>query len=127
MKYYIASSFKNIELVHAVAHGLNQKGCDNTYDWTRSQAADLEDLQAIGLREEKAVTNSDVFILILPAGKGANTELGLALAMKKDIYLYATNSDVWDVDKTSTFYHLPNVKIVDSDMSTLISKILEVH
>ncbi|MYV17905.1 group-specific protein [Lactobacillus rossiae] len=125
MNYYIASSFAHISLVREVAARLDQSGCQNVYDWTVNEANTLEALQKIGIHEKMAVMSCDVFIMIYPAGKGANTELGLALAANRKIYIYATNHDIWNVAKTSTFYQLPEVTIVSDSIAKLTALVLD--
>ena len=124
MKYYIASSFANIHTVREVAARLDQSGCQNIYDWTASSVDNLEDLKKIGIHEKAAVMNCEVFIMIYPAGKGANTELGLALATNKKIVIYAMNHDILDVAKTSSFYQLPEVTVVFGSITELTSLVL---
>lgn len=94
------------------------------YDWTTSKVTDLEDLKKIAIREKAAVMNCDVFIMIYPAGKSSNTELGLALAANRKIFIYATNHDILDVAKTSSFYQLPEVTVVFGNVTERTSLVL---
>ncbi|MEW9675398.1 nucleoside 2-deoxyribosyltransferase [Lentibacillus sp. L22] len=109
MNFYIASSFANKELVRYVALKLTVKGYKHTYDWTiNQQAIDMKTLKVIGEAEKRAIAACDIFILLLPAGKGSHTELGLALALEKDIYIYSPENAEGDL--AISFYYVDGVK-----------------
>jgi nucleoside 2-deoxyribosyltransferase len=110
MKFYVASSFKNIDKVRYVSEQLKNKGYIHTYDWTKNERAlTVEELKQIGQKEMKAVIESDFIVILLPAGKGSHIELGIALGLNKKVILYSPNDEVNDFAKTSTFYHLSEV------------------
>lgn len=124
MKFYIASSFKNIDNVRKVAQQLKSRGCIQTYDWTvHSGNTTLLELAEIGQMEKEAVLHAEVFIIMLPAGKGSHVELGLALGARKTIFLYAANEDFNDIETTSTFYQLPEVHKINGTLDDLVSRI----
>jgi hypothetical protein len=111
MKFYIASSFKNIDAVRYVSEKLKSKGFIHTYDWTRNErASTIEQLKVIGQREKEGVMEAEFLIVLLPAGKGSHIEFGIALGQGKKIYLYSPNDNVNNFETTSTFYHLPEVE-----------------
>ncbi|MDQ0971366.1 nucleoside 2-deoxyribosyltransferase [Neobacillus niacini] len=111
MKFYIASSFKNIEKVRYVSKKLKDKGFIHTYDWTLNEnVTTLEELKAIGQKEKNAVIEADFVVVLLPAGKGSHIELGIAIGNGKKIYLYSPNNEVDNIETTSTFYHLPEIE-----------------
>ncbi|WP_409291899.1 group-specific protein [Peribacillus sp. SCS-37] len=112
MKFYIASSFKNIGLVRKLAGELRAENHIHTYDWTKnSRAASFSELKRIGEEEKQAVWESDVFILILPGGKGSHIELGMAIGQGKQIWLYSPPDDAsFSPENSSTFYHLSEVQ-----------------
>jgi nucleoside 2-deoxyribosyltransferase len=113
MKFYVASSFKNIETVRNVSERLKSKGFTHTYDWTQNKrASKMEQLREIGQKEKNAVIEADFIIILLPAGKGSHIELGIALGQGKRIYLYSPNEEVNNLETTSTFYHLTEVENV---------------
>ncbi|GAB2556087.1 nucleoside 2-deoxyribosyltransferase [Gracilibacillus alcaliphilus] len=123
--FYVASSFKNIDKVREVSHSMKRKRFIQTYDWTlHSRAATVADLQAIGHAEKEAVTEADIIIVILPAGKGSHIELGMAIAQGKQIYLYDTDQQVNNMASTSTFYHLPDITLVTGSVDQLIEKVI---
>ena len=125
MKFYVASSFQNKEIVRIVSEKLMKNGWHHTYDWTQNnRACSLEALQKIGMLEKQAVAESDVVIVILPGGKGNHIERGIAIAWQKRTFLYSPNFDSLDMETTSTFYHLPEVQICAGSVEELISHIL---
>ena len=111
MKYYLSSSFENREMAHVASYLLNHNNFIHTYDWTQNEkAATFEELRFVGEKEREGILEADFFILFLPAGKTSHTELGMALALKKRIYIYSPNEDIYDLDKTSNLYFLPEVR-----------------
>lgn len=93
MKFYIASGFQNKHLVRFVSSQLKEVGWQHTYDWTKNErATNREQLQKIGEEEQEAIREADVFLLILEGGNGSHTELGMAIALEKKIYIYITRA-----------------------------------
>lgn len=121
MKFYIASSFQNKYLVTEVATKLRVAGWKHTYDWTKNKkATNAAKLQEIGEAEKQAIEESDVFLLLLDGGNGSHTELGMALAWNKKIYMYHENNPL-----QTTFYHLPEVNVFRGEIDDFVSHILE--
>lgn len=122
MNFYIASSLQNKDLVQYVGLKLSSEGYKQTYDWTLNQRATTEThLHRIGTLEKNAIQACDIFILLLPAGKGSHVELGMALALKKHIYIYA--AEKMDPATASTFYFVDGVKRIDGEIDKLIGSI----
>lgn len=125
-KFYVASSFKNLESVRYVARQLVKKGFIYTYDWTKNErASTFEDLKVIGTEEKNAVLESDLLIVLIPAGKGSHIELGIALGQGKKIYLYSPDDQINHFETTSTFYHLPEVEKCIGTIDELIETVVE--
>ncbi|WP_079504647.1 group-specific protein [Mesobacillus jeotgali] len=125
-KFYVASSFKNIEAVRYISRQLVERGYLHTYDWTRNdRASTFEDLTEIGQREKAAVMEADFLLVLLPAGKGSHIELGIALGLGKRIYLHSPDGEVNHLETTSTFYHLPEVRKCIGSMEELIFEVME--
>jgi hypothetical protein len=123
-KFYVASSFQNVDIVRFVSGQLKKMGYVHTYDWTKNKrASTIEDLKEIGQEEKIAVMAADFLIVLLPAGKGSHIELGIALGQGKKIYLYSDNNEVRNFEITSTFYHLPEVDIVIGTIDELLKKV----
>lgn len=113
MKFYIASSFANIKKVREAAGLLKAQGFEQTYDWTENtRASSIEDLKRIGQLEREAVCEADFLVVLLPAGKGSHIELGIAAGQGKPVYLLSESEEFFEFDVTSTFYYLPEVKIL---------------
>ncbi|OMF37561.1 group-specific protein [Paenibacillus sp. FSL H8-0548] len=111
MKFYIASSLKNIENVRQVAEKLKARGFQQTYDWTTHSNIDsLSKLRKIGQEEVTGVLDADVVIVMIPAGKGSHVELGIALGAGKKIYLYSSTNELNEIGNTCTFYHVEAVQ-----------------
>lgn len=120
-KFYVASSFKNIDKVRYVSEKLRNKGYIQTYDWTKNKrATTLENLKTIGQYEKQAVIEADFIVVLLPAGKGSHIEFGIALGQGKRIFLYSLSEEV---ETASTFYHLPEVEICTGTIDDLITLI----
>lgn len=126
MKFYVASSFKNIPMVRAVSESLRSSGHHLTYDWTQNErASTATDLERIGQEERKAILEADVVIVLLPGGKGSHVELGLALALEKSIYLYSEAP--LSMSESTTFYHLPEVRHVTGTLDEFLLLIKSLH
>ena len=111
LKFYVASSFQNINQVRAITNELAQMGWQLAYDWTLNNRADsINDLQRIGVLEKTAIEDSELVLIVLPGGKGTHVELGLAIAGKKKIILYSPDYKILDVECSTTFYHLPEIE-----------------
>lgn len=128
-KFYVASSFRNIDAVRYVAAHLKSIGYVHTYDWTKNDQLkkekkfSLEDLRDIGQREKEAVLASDLIVVIMPGGKGTHIELGIALGHGKRIVLYSPDGAIDNFETTSTFYHLPEVEKCCGTLDDLIKKL----
>jgi nucleoside 2-deoxyribosyltransferase len=110
LKFYIASSRNNKEIVRYVAKKLEQEGFIHTYDWTKNGNVDsYDELKQIGEEEIQAVKAADFLVLLMPAGVGSHVELGIALGLGKRIYLYTSDHELFDINKTSTFYFVKGV------------------
>lgn len=126
MKFYIASSFAKQEMVKRLSRMLIEQGHEQTYDWTlNNRAENTEALAAIGQLEKAAVLESDLFFILLPAGKGSHIELGLALAAEKKVFLFSEEAAVYDFSATTTFYHLPEVERVIGTLDDLMKFVAE--
>ncbi|MCP1125159.1 group-specific protein [Bacillus sp. 3103sda1] len=119
MKFYITSTFTNKPLVRP--NKLKQAGWIHTYDWTKNEKATSGlQLRDIGKAEKQAVRDADVFLLLLDRGKESYTEFGMALAWDEKVYLYSENHSL-----DTTFYHLPEVHIVEGSIEEFIQQVLE--
>jgi len=128
MKFYVASGLQNKEIVRMVSVKLKQHGWHHTYDWTLNERVDsLEELHRIGTLEQQAVDEADVVVVLFPGGKGTHIELGMAIALKKKIFLYDSSGEVMNAPTTCTFYHLPEITICTGSIDDLIAIVLNKH
>lgn len=123
-KFYIASSFTNIEKVRELSSFLQNKGLAQNYDWTQNErAATLGDLKEIGEKELAAVLEADFLVVLLPGGKGSHIEFGIALGQGKKIFLYSENDEMNNFETTTTFYHVNNVEKIIGSLEDLVNRI----
>lgn len=124
MKFYIASSLRNIEQVREVSKRLKNIGYIHTYDWTVNEnITTLEELRVIGKKEKNAVIGADIVVVLLPAGKGSHIELGIAIGNSKQVYLYSSDKEIDNIETTSTFYHLPEIEKCFGTLDELVETI----
>ena len=112
MNFYVGSGMKNCELVNYYAEKLIEKGWNQTYDWVKNVNEDvsIDDMREYAKLEKQGVAGADVVIIILPAGRGAHVELGMALALEKKLFLCAQAEDEFSLENTVAFYELPCVE-----------------
>ena len=88
-------------------------GWVHTYDWTIDISAkekSIDFLKEIGQKEYTGVKNADIIIVLTPQGGGTHTELGMAIAFNKKIYVCHNDDTYFKYDdNTSPFYWLPQI------------------
>lgn len=111
MNFYIGSGMKNCELVNYYSKILEEKGWKHTYNWAKNINGDetIKDLIEYSKLEQQGIIDSDVVIILLPAGKGTHIELGMALALNKKIFLCSETKEEFNIKNTVNFYQLPNI------------------
>lgn len=111
MNFYVGSGMKNCELVDYYAEKLIEKGWHQTYNWVKNINDDvsIEDMIKYAKLEKQGVMDSDVIVILLPAGRGAHIELGMALALNKKLFLCSSTEEEFTIENTVAFYELPNV------------------
>lgn len=111
VKFYIGSGMKNCELVNYYAKILKENGWNQTYNWVEKINSDvsIEDMTEYAKSESLGIVNSDVVIILLPAGRGAHIELGMALALDKKVFLCSETKEEFNIENTVAFYGLPNI------------------
>ncbi len=111
MKFYIGSGLKNYKLVNYYAKILKENGLEETYNWVKNIKNDItkKDLEKYAKEETQAIVNSDIIIILLPAGRGTHVELGMALALNKKIFLCSETNEEFNIKNTVAFYELPNI------------------
>lgn len=127
MKFYIGSGFKNCDLVNYYSKALERRGWKHTYNWAKDIKSDetIEDLIEYAELEKKGIIDSDVVIILLPAGRGTHIELGMALALNKKIYLCSSDGKDFEIENTVNFYQLPNMIKLVGDADNIIEEIIK--
>jgi len=69
----------------------------------------IEDLIEYSELEQQGIIDSDVVIILLPAGRGTHIELGMALALNKRIFLCSETKEEFSIENTVNFYQLPSI------------------
>lgn len=128
MNFYVGSGMKNCELVNCYAEKLIEKGWYQTYDWVKNVNEDvsIDDMREYAKLEKQGVADADVVIIILPAGRGAHIELGMALALGKKLFLCAQKEDEFSLENTVAFYELPSVEKLIGTPEENIAEIIKV-
>lgn len=111
MKFYIGSGMKNCELVNYYSKILKENGWQQTYDWVQNVNDDvnIDDMSEYASLEKQGIVDSDVVIILLPAGRGAHIELGMAIALGKKIFLCSSTKEEFSLENTVAFYELPDI------------------
>lgn len=125
MKFYIGSGLKNAKVVNEFSEKLKAHGWEHKYNWTENNLENesIEDLIEYATLEQKAIEESDVVIIILPAGRGTHVELGMAIALNKKIYLYSNNKEEFDIENTVAFYQIPSIQKIIGDIDYAVNEI----
>lgn len=100
MKFYIGSGMKNCELVNYYSKVLKENGWEQTYDWVKNvnDDVDINDMVEYAKLEKQGIADSDVVIILLPAGRGAHIELGMALASNKKLFLCSATQEEFSIE-----------------------------
>lgn len=131
--YYAASGLENAPAVATFHTRMRAAGWQPTYDWTlhgnvRGQGP--EKMAEVAAAEIDGVARADVVIVLLPGGRGTHVELGAALALKKPLIIYSSDSATFaDGDQTIAFYHHTLVhRTVDTEtLPSAAGALLEAH
>lgn len=109
VKFYVASRLENTELVQKVIDALQARNASCTYDWTQagSVTGSIGDLADVARDERDGVELADFVIVLLPGGRGTHVELGMAIALKKQVLIWSADPAlIGTTSATSAFYHL---------------------
>ncbi len=132
MKFYIASKLSNADMVDRLAGYLKDGMWEQTYDWT-AHGSVQEETQAVKERvaraETKGVLDADVFILLLPGGRGTHVELGLAIIACEHIFVWADEPENFKCSEgyECSFYYHPKVRKILCAFDELAEKLLELE
>lgn len=126
MKVYIATTYSNRARQKQIARMLlDQLGIGQTHDWTTFGAMTPDRIEeAIELErlEEQGIRDADALILILPSAKGSQTELGIAIGLRKPIFILVDRSTdlVSEDGRFCVFHHRPANTIVYSGQQLML-------
>ena len=129
MKFYVGSGMKNCELVNYYARLLKENGWEQTYDWVKNISDDISrnDMIKYASLESQGIVDADVVIMLLPGGRGAHIELGMAMALNKKIFLCSTTKEEFSIENTVAFYELPKITQLVGNADDNVKKILELQ
>ena len=129
MKFYIGSGMKNWELVNNYAKLLKENGWEQTHDWVKNISDDISrnDMIKYASLESQGIIDSDVVIILLPAGRDAHIELGMALALNKEVFLCSVTNEEFNIENTVAFYELSKVTQLVGNADDNVKKILKLH
>lgn len=127
MKFYVGSGMKNCEDVNKYAIMLKENGWEQTYDWVKNVSDDVsrDDMIKYASLEQDGVARADVVIILLPAGRGAHIELGMAMALNKRIFLCSTMKEEFNIENTVAFYELSQITQLVGNVDDNVEKILK--
>ncbi len=107
---YVASGLKNYAQVIEIQKRLAGYGLEIAFDWAscykRSVDSGIpeseEEKKKLAVLEVEGVRCCDILFLILPSGRGANIEFGIAVGCWKKIVVFSPSEEL-DI----SFYKLP--------------------
>lgn len=121
MRFYIASTLENAEMVRWFAGQLKSWGWQQTYDWTVHGPVQGPLLAETAEKELSGVKEADIVFVLFPAKRGTHVELGAAIALKKKIILWAQSEEELFLDgRTCAFYHSKGVARIIGDRNVLL-------
>lgn len=121
MRFYIASTLENAEMVRWFAGKLKSWGWQQTYDWTVHGPVQGPLLAETAEKELSGVKEADIVFVLFPAKRGTHVELGAAIALKKKIILWAESEEELFLDgRTCAFYHSKGVARIIGDRNALL-------
>lgn len=116
MKFYIASKLENAARVRQLAETLKSWGWTHTYDWTTHGCilGDEKALCNVAKKELYGAAQADLFIALLPGGRGTHVEAGIALMSGCVIVLHSEDPAPFNINSpdTRSFYWLSGVERV---------------
>jgi nucleoside 2-deoxyribosyltransferase len=102
MQIYVAAKFENKQEVRRVQKILEANGHTITYDWTQEDATGREGdalqyyLQQCAVNDHNAVFECDVMLFLSQNNcQGAFTELGLAIAWGRPVYIVGHTTNIF--------------------------------
>jgi hypothetical protein len=117
VKFYIASALANYQAVLDIASREPLRDSEFTYNWAKkykdslTMEVDEPPRRELSAAEVQAVKDAELFIFLLPGGRGAHVEYGVALADQKKIIIYNPEKI-----REIGFYELSTIVYNESDL-----------
>ena len=108
LRFYIATRLERAADHNYVRDRLVSFGHEITYDWTIHGPvwrSGVDRIREVAAAEMQGVMTADVVVTLLPGGRGTHAELGMGLALRKQIVLHGTEQDFGATPETCAFYH----------------------
>lgn len=127
---YIATGLENFELHNQVRDRLKPYNIKLTYDWTTHGSlkhTSVERLKEGARAEIDGVLEADFVIVLLPGGRGTHTELGMAIAAQKDIFMYdpGHQREGWEVGTNTCIFYFDEAVDAFNDLDELIEEVID--
>lgn len=131
MKFYIATRLENHAQHNDVRNRIVALGHGVTYDWTAHGPvwrAGVERIREVAIAERYGVESADAVIVLLPGGRGTHCELGMALALRKRVIIWAPTDEMFGASpETCAFYHDPLVRTISGPLPIIAVAIVELE
>ncbi len=129
MRFYIATGLENAQRAKQLSAVLTKNGHELTYDWTVH--GDIRQLGEAKMSETafseiRAVRDAELFVVLLPGGKGTHAELGAALASRsnKRVIIWSETGKEFNSNSDScAFYFHPCTERICCSFVELLTKL----
>jgi len=112
MKVYIAGKWNDKDKIGSIMDDYEKKGFIITHRWNEYEADPNNKLGDMAAKDINAIQESDIVLVIMDDSvyeyRGTFTEMGAAIALKKDLIVYCPNEKAFC--KTNCFFHHPHIQ-----------------
>jgi hypothetical protein len=131
MNFYIATRLENHAQHNDVRDRLIAMGHELTYDWTKHGPvwrSGCEVIRETAIAERQGVQDADFVVVLLPGGRGTHVELGMALALRTPVIIWAADDSQFGAcPETCAFYHDPIVRTISGPLPIVVVPVLELE
>lgn len=120
VRFYVATRIENAAAARRLIEQLEAWDWRCTYDWTSHVSV----LRQVCAAEVRGVREADIVIVLLPAGRGAHVELGIAIGhhRRPRIIVAAVDESLIGTTKAaSIFYHHPRIEHVVGGVDEVVA------
>lgn len=120
VRFYVATRIENAAAARRLIEQLEAWDWRCTYDWTSHGSV----LRQVCAAEVRGVREADIVIVLLPAGRGAHVELGIAIGHHRRpriIVAAADESLIGTTEAASIFYHHPRIEHVVGGVDEVVA------